>query len=122
MTHPGREPDDLDRYMAKLSEADRAEVAAAELAIDLAFALHDARASRHLTQADVAELLGSSQQAVSRIERPGGNVTIQTLRKYLDVLGYSLEIRITDAATGLLVEHLSSAPSVARHSRSASGR
>lgn len=122
MTHRVREPDDLDRYMTKLSEADRAEVAAAELAIDLAFALHDARASRHLTQADVAELLGSSQQAVSRIERPGGNVTIQTLRKYLDVLGYALEIRITDASTGLLVEQLPSASSDTRHNPSAAGR
>jgi DNA-binding XRE family transcriptional regulator len=39
------------------------------------------RARRHLTQADMAERLGISQQAYSKYERPGANLGLKTVQQ-----------------------------------------
>ena len=54
-------------------------------------ALIDARKENNLTQKDISELTGMSQQAVSRLERKGGG-TIETLLRYLQSIGYTLTI------------------------------
>ena len=95
-----READDLDAYIASFTAEEREELAVAEAAIDLAIALHRARAHRGLSQAAAAERAGIQQQAVSRLERPHANVRLGTLQKYLGALGYELEINVVDTETG----------------------
>ena len=50
------------------------------------------RKAENMTQTDVAKAAGISQQAVSRIER-GTGATISSLIKYLNSIGYSIELR-----------------------------
>jgi ribosome-binding protein aMBF1 (putative translation factor) len=102
--------DDLDAYIASYSDEEREELAAAELAVDLAMLFHRARESRELSQAVVAERIGLSQQAISRIERPNQNVTIETLRKYLNALNYTVEITVREPETGVVVDTVSLSP------------
>ena len=64
----------------------RAEVAEAHRAVALA----DLRAG-HVTQAEVASVLGVSQRRVSAIEH-SDDVQISTLRAYLESLGYTLQL------------------------------
>lgn len=98
--HLEQELDDVDAIIAGLSEAELAELAAADAAIELATMLYKARENKHLTQADAAQMAGLQQQAVSRMERPGVNPRLTSVRSYLSALGYSLELRAIDKTTG----------------------
>lgn len=102
--------DDLEAYIADYSPEEREELAAAELAVDLAMLFHRAREAREVSQAVVAERVGMSQQAISRIERPNQNVTIETLRKYLNALNYTVEITIREPESGVIVDTVSLSP------------
>jgi ribosome-binding protein aMBF1 (putative translation factor) len=108
--HEWTEPDDLERYVATLSETEKSEVAAAEVAIDIAILLHRAREQRGLSQAAAAAQTGFAQQAVSRMERPRTNVQIATLQRYLGALGYEVEIRIKEPSTGEVAGSVSLPP------------
>ena len=92
--------DDLDAYMATLSEEERQGVKEAEAVLDLAQILYHARKARGLTQRAAAIRSGLKQQAISRWERSHPNVQLDTLRQYLDALGYSLDLVIRDSQTG----------------------
>ena len=50
------------------------------------------RKAENMTQTDVANAAGLSQQAVSRIET-GTGATISSLIKYLTGIGYSIELK-----------------------------
>lgn len=91
-------------YLASLPEEERDAVANTDIAFDLAFLIHRARERRGLTQKEAAELASMHQQAVSRIEQVDTNVQIDTLRKYMAALGYTLEITLRDAESGELVD------------------
>ena len=52
----------------------------------------EARRSSSLTQKDISQMTGMSQQAVSRIERGTGG-TIETVIRYLYSMGYTLSIK-----------------------------
>ncbi len=57
------------------------------------------RQARGLTQKQVAELLGTKQQAIARLEDPaytGHSLTM--VRRYVEALGASLQIRIVPDA------------------------
>lgn len=116
---PEKSKDDLDAYLATLDEDERAEVAAAAAAIDIAVLLYRAREHRGLSQAAAAERAGLLQQAVSRFERPHANVQLSTLQRYLRALGYVVEITVRDPGTGEVAAQLSLPPDAAlSHSRS----
>src|ERR1035437_5622244 len=55
-----------------------------------------ARAAAGLTQADVAERIGTTQSAVARMEAGSGkhSPSIATLRKYAHALGCRIELRL----------------------------
>jgi len=55
-----------------------------------------ARAAAGVTQAEVAERIGTTQSAVARLESGGGkhSPSIATLRKYAHALGCRLELRL----------------------------
>lgn len=72
---------DINDYVSTFSEEERERLAVAEAELDLALLLHRARQERGLSQAAAARQAGLHQQAVSRIERPDANLTVETLRK-----------------------------------------
>lgn len=63
--------------------------------LDLKDQLVAARESRGWTQADLAEVLGITQSAVSQFERLGGNPRIMTLMAYAQALNVRLDFGIT---------------------------
>ena len=54
--------------------------------------LIDARKSQSMTQKDISNMTGLSQQAVSRLEKSASG-TLKTMLKYLNSLGYTLSIK-----------------------------
>lgn len=67
------------------------QVAERQRAMEDALALADLRRSRHVTQVQLAEVLGISQGNVSRLEGRS-DVYLSTLRSYVQALGGHLEI------------------------------
>lgn len=105
MNEYGPTYNEIDGYIAELTEAEREELAMADSAIELAFLFHDARESRGLTQAEAAQQAGLRQQAVSRFEQPDmklANTKVETLRRYMAALGYSVQITLKDLKSGLV--------------------
>jgi len=68
-----------------------AKIAVREQAMLDALALAELRQRRHVTQVEVAEILGIAQGNVSRIEGRS-DVYLSTLRDYVEALGGHLEI------------------------------
>jgi transcriptional regulator with XRE-family HTH domain len=65
------------------------------VAIDIATQFSALRERRGLSQAQVAELIGKTQQAISRIENPthaGHNIAV--LRKVVEALGAVIDVTI----------------------------
>ena len=60
--------------------------------------LVELRKAENLTQSDIAEASGLSQQAVSRLET-GTGATIGSLIKYINSIGYTLIIKKADASS-----------------------
>lgn len=93
---PG-EKTNFDRYLEhKLQDPEfRTRFEAADQAWDIALQLSALRRARGLTQQQVAELLGTKQQAIARLEDPtytGHSLSI--VRKYVEALGASLDLTI----------------------------
>jgi transcriptional regulator with XRE-family HTH domain len=87
----------FDRYLErKLKDADfRARYEAAQQAWDIALQLAALRSARGLTQKQVADLLGTKQQAIARLEDPsytGHSLTM--VRKYVEALGANLDVTV----------------------------
>lgn len=53
-----------------------------------------ARANAGLTQAEIAERLGTTQSAVARLESGTGNPSVGTLKRYATALGCRLEVKL----------------------------
>ncbi len=55
-----------------------------------------ARAESGLTQAEVAERIGTTQSAIARLEsaQPKHSPSIATLQKYAKALGYTVQVRL----------------------------
>jgi transcriptional regulator with XRE-family HTH domain len=55
-----------------------------------------ARAQSGLTQAEVAERIGTTQSAIARLEsaEPKHSPSIATLQKYAKALGYTVQVRL----------------------------
>lgn len=109
--------EDFDAYFATFNEEERRELAHADAALDLAILLHRARESRGLTQTAAATRAGVKQQAISRWEHSHPNMQFDTLRRYLEALGYTVDLLVRDVETGeiLAPDSLASAAS-ATHS------
>jgi transcriptional regulator with XRE-family HTH domain len=58
-----------------------------------ALTIRRARARAGLTQAQLAQRLGTTQSAIARLERPGANPTVSTLADALHATGHRLDIR-----------------------------
>ena len=82
-----------------------------------------ARLQSGLTQAQLAERLRTSQAAVARLERPGANPTVSTLRKALRAADHALEMTAPRRPSGVdlpqLLRHMRMTPAerLAAHQR-----
>lgn len=56
-------------------------------------AMIEARVKKGLTQKDLAEKIGTTQSAISRLEKGNGNPTVSFLKKLADALDSNLDIR-----------------------------
>jgi transcriptional regulator with XRE-family HTH domain len=93
---------DFDRYLEhKLQDpAFRARFEAADHAWDIALQLAALRQARGLTQKQVAELLGTKQQAIARLEDPTySGHSLSMVRRYVEALGASLDVIVVPAET-----------------------
>jgi transcriptional regulator with XRE-family HTH domain len=96
------EKTNFDRYLErKLRDPDfRARFEAADQAWDIALQLAALRQARGLTQKQVAEMLGTKQQAIARLEDPAySGHSLSMVRKYVEALGASLDVTIVPAET-----------------------
>jgi len=59
------------------------------------FLLRQARVDAVLSQRDLAQRLGITQQAVSRAEQWSSNPTFDLMRRWLDACGARLELRVS---------------------------
>ncbi len=104
----------FDRYLErKLQDANfRGRFEAADRAWDIALQLAALRQARGLTQKQVAELLGTKQQAIARLEDPTySGHSLSMVRKYVEALGASLDVTVVpDEASGAYTRGLSIKP------------
>jgi ribosome-binding protein aMBF1 (putative translation factor) len=93
-----RQKDDLDRLTEKLLEQDpslQEEFVRAEQAWDIAFQIRDLREQAGLTQKQLAELVGTKQSNIARIEDADyTGYTLKTLEKVTKALRARLEVRV----------------------------
>ncbi|TVS09670.1 MAG: XRE family transcriptional regulator [Gammaproteobacteria bacterium] len=75
----------------------KAEYDALEDEFALIRALIDARARAGLTQAELAERMGTTQSAIARMEGGRVNPSIGMLRRYAEATGTRLRLRLDEA-------------------------
>lgn len=78
---------------------------------EAATTIRRARRDAGLTQAELAGRLNISQAAIARLERPGANPTVATLRKALAATGQTLQLRTVARPTSVDL------PQLLRHMR-----
>ena len=66
--------------------------------LNIGIQLAQRRKLKELTQAQVAEKIGTSTPQLSRTERRPENVTIRTLMRYADAVGMNLDVRLVEKA------------------------
>ena len=94
----------------KARALERADVKAEYDRLDEEFAFLDeflkARAAAGITQAEVAERIGTTQSAIARLESGGGkhSPSLATLQKYAHALGCRLELRLVNETKARKVE------------------
>ena len=93
-----RQKDDLDRLTEKLLKQDpslKEEFEKAEQAWNIAFQIIKLREEEGLTQLELAELVGTKQSNIARLESADySGYTLKTLDKITKALKAKLEIRI----------------------------
>jgi predicted transcriptional regulator len=72
--------------------------------------LKDMRKALRITQAEMAEAMGISQDGVSRIERRS-DLRLSTIRSYIEALGGSLTLTAQLSVGEVVLSAFSSAPS-----------
>lgn len=91
------EMDDLDRFIEKRKKedpefADGFDEGYQNFKIGVLFKV--SREQAGLTQAEVAQKLGTKKSAISRIENHAENITLSTLHKYAKALGKKVNLEI----------------------------
>lgn len=93
-----RKKDDLDRTIEKILKEDPSfaeKLEKADRAWDIAFKIYNLRKHAGLTQKQLAELVGTKQSNIARIEAADyTGYTFKTLEKVTKALSAKLEIRI----------------------------
>ena len=99
-----RKKDDLDRLTEKLLKQDPTLADGfekADRAWDIAFQVYDLRRKAGLTQKQLADLVGTKQSNIARLESADyTSYTFKTLEKITKALKARLEIRIVPSSRG----------------------
>jgi transcriptional regulator with XRE-family HTH domain len=68
--------------------------------------IREARRRAGLTQAELAQRVGTTQSAIARLERGSGNPTLQRISELVDACGLELQVRLVpkDTSDWSLVE------------------
>ncbi len=74
----------------------------------LARALIEARAKTGMTQAEVADRMGTTQSVVARIESGRNPPNLKTLEKYARAIGSRIELKLVPAASTRIGRYLRS--------------
>jgi transcriptional regulator with XRE-family HTH domain len=104
---------------------ERADVKAEYERLEEEFAFLDeflkARAAAGITQAELAERIGTTQSAIARLESGSGkhSPSLATLRKYARALGCRLELRLVKEPKARKTERLATRPRRVSRKRSA---
>lgn len=91
------EPDFVDELIAKRSADDPEFPKLVEVARrrrELLLALADLRERQECTQAAVAAAIGTSEEVVEELESEGPDVTLSTIARYADALGYVVQYHL----------------------------
>lgn len=67
--------------------------------MDIGRLVKDARCERRLTQAELAEMVGTTQAAISRLERQRLSPTVDTLVRVFDALGLRMGLSLEPVET-----------------------
>lgn len=104
-----RKKDDLDRSIEKVLKKDPSfaeELEKADQAWDIAFQIYDLRKKAGLTQTQLAQLVGTRQANIARVESADyTGYTLKTLEKVTKALKARLEVRIVSDSTSSQVKH-----------------
>ena len=94
------EIDDINDYIATLSQEERDGLVVSAAALDLALALDRARARQEPTVGDADPATDLGALALDAIEQVGVAQPLTAFRRYLRVLGYDVDLSIVDVDTG----------------------
>ncbi len=101
-----RKKDDLDRTIEKVLKEDpsfQVELDRADQAWDIAFQIYDLRGKAGMTQKQLAELVGTRQSNIARIESADyTGYTLKTLEKVTKALNARLQVKIIGSSIILL--------------------
>jgi DNA-binding XRE family transcriptional regulator len=89
---PDAEEKERDAYFNDPANAEK--VAETMARMRMVMALHKARQQAGLTQAQLAEKLGTKQTAIAQIERGRRNITFATIQKYAAACGKRVSITL----------------------------
>ena len=83
-----------DKILEELLKTPEGKIAHEEFEAEYNFrkALYNARKNREMSQKQLSEITGLSQQMISRIETGWCDTKVGTLLKYLNGIGYSLKV------------------------------
>jgi transcriptional regulator with XRE-family HTH domain len=95
------QPDDLDALIAKLSADDPQFPRLVETARrrrELLLALARERVRQDLSRVEVAEAMGTCEQSVEELESEAPDVTLPTIDRYAEALGYVVQYHLIPAS------------------------
>ncbi len=91
MKHTGESYQNFRKKLLRSDKKREAEIQLEAAKVELAEHLVEYREKKELTQRQLAERLGVKQQVVAKIEN-GSNITLETLIRFLNVLGIVLKV------------------------------
>ena len=91
MKHSGENYQDFRKKLVGSDKKRGTEIQLEAAKLELAEHLVEYREKRDMTQKELADRLGVKQQVVAKIEN-GSNITLETLIKFLNVLGIVLKV------------------------------
>ena len=78
----------------------RAEYDKLKPVMELAWTLVEARNQAKLTQAELAERMGTTQSVIARIESGRSSPTFETVRRYFEATGHEFRVQVLPVSKG----------------------
>lgn len=101
---------EIDEYIATLTDEERQDILLADTALDIISLLHQAQQSRDHHQVNTSILPGLRRQLMGWLEYSASRAELDALQRYLGALGYSVDIALRDVQTGATVGQIALIP------------